>query len=84
MPGTEGAPPAAAMPLVEPSLDLALARAGDGAFVIGADSRIVLWNRSAEKILGYTSREVIGRPCCDVFVGATRTTTASATRAVTS
>ena len=57
------------MPVVEPSLDLALTRAGDGAFVIGADSRIVLWNRSAEKILGYTSREVIGRPCCDVFVG---------------
>ena len=57
------------MPLVEPSLDLALARAGDGAFVIGADTRIVLWNHSAEKILGYTSREVIGRPCCDVFVG---------------
>ena len=57
------------MPLVEPSLDLALARAGDGAFVIGADSRIVLWNRSAERILGYTPRDVIGRPCCDVFVG---------------
>jgi PAS domain S-box-containing protein len=57
------------MPLVEASLDLALARAGDGALVIGPDGRIVLWNRSAEKVLGYTSREVIGRPCCDVFVG---------------
>ena len=57
------------MPVVEPNLDLALARTGDGACVIGADGRIVLWNRSAERILGYTPRDVIGRPCCDVFVG---------------
>ncbi len=46
-----------------------LERAGDGAFVIGADGRIVLWNRAAERILGYPAREVLGRPCCDVFVG---------------
>lgn len=46
-----------------------LERAGDGAFVIGADGRIALWNRAAERILGYPAREVLGRPCCDVFVG---------------
>jgi PAS domain S-box-containing protein len=46
-----------------------LQRAGDGAFVIGADGRIALWNRAAERILGYTDRDVLGRPCCDVFVG---------------
>lgn len=46
-----------------------LERAGDGAFAIGADGRIVLWNRAAERVLGYTSRDVVGRPCCDVFVG---------------
>jgi PAS domain S-box-containing protein len=50
-------------------LDQTLARTGDGAFVIGADGRIVLWNRAAEKILGHTARETIGRPCCEVFVG---------------
>ena len=50
---------------LRPTLD----RAGDGAFVIGADGRIVLWNRAAERILGYTARQVTGRPCCDVFVG---------------
>jgi PAS domain S-box-containing protein len=50
-------------------LDQTLARSGDGAFVIAADGRIVLWNRAAEKILGHTAREAIGRPCCEVFVG---------------
>jgi PAS domain S-box-containing protein len=53
----------------ETSFDQALGRAGDGAFVITADGRIVLWNRTAEKILGYTAREALGRPCCELFVG---------------
>lgn len=56
-------------PLGDTGLDQALARAGDGAFAIGADGRIVLWNRAAERLLGYEAREVMGRPCCDVFVG---------------
>jgi PAS domain S-box-containing protein len=56
--------------VIEPNgLDAALARTADGAFVIGPDGVIVLWNRAAERILGYTAREVIGRPCCDLFVG---------------
>jgi PAS domain S-box-containing protein len=50
-------------------LEQTLARSGDGAFVIGPDGRIVLWNRAAEKIIGHTAREAIGRPCCEVFVG---------------
>ena len=50
------------------SLDQTLARAGDGVFAV-RDGRIVLWNRAAEKILGYAAREVVSRPCCDVFVG---------------
>lgn len=54
---------------VEATLDQALNRAGDGAFVIGGDGRIVLWNRAAERILGYAAREVLGRQCCDVLVG---------------
>jgi len=60
---------AAVIPHEESGLDQALARTGDGAFVITGDGRIVLWNRSAEKILGYAAREAIGRSCCDVFVG---------------
>lgn len=47
----------------------ALARAGDGAFVVGADGRIAFWNRAAERILGYAEREVVGRPCCELFAG---------------
>jgi PAS domain S-box-containing protein len=47
----------------------ALARAGDGAFVIDAEGRIRSWNRSAERLLGYAAREVVGRPCCEVFTG---------------
>lgn len=50
-------------------LDAALARAGDGVFAVGPDGRIVLWNRAAERLLGYTARETLGKPCCDVFAG---------------
>jgi PAS domain S-box-containing protein len=46
-----------------------LARTGDGCFVIDADGRIAFWNRAAEKILGWPSTAVVGRRCCDVFVG---------------
>ncbi|HEU5193092.1 MAG TPA: LuxR C-terminal-related transcriptional regulator [Methylomirabilota bacterium] len=50
-------------------IERALAGAGDGAFVIGEDLRIRSWNRAAEVLLGYTTRDVVGRPCCDVFNG---------------
>jgi PAS domain S-box-containing protein len=50
-------------------LDDAFAHAADGVFAIGPDGRIALWNRAAEKMLGHSAREVIGRPCCDLFVG---------------
>ena len=57
-------------PRVERSgLEDALAGAGDGAFVIGDDLRIRAWNHAAERLLGYTAREVVGRRCCDVFDG---------------
>jgi PAS domain S-box-containing protein len=53
----------------ERGLEQILARAGDGAFAVGPEGRVVLWNRVAEKILGWSAREIMGRPCCDVFVG---------------
>jgi len=42
-------------------LDRSLAHAGDGAFAIGADGRIVLWNRAAEEITGVPATEALGR-----------------------
>jgi PAS domain S-box-containing protein len=50
-------------------LSQALARAADGAFAIGPDGRVVLWNRAAERILGWSAKEVVGRSCCEVLVG---------------
>jgi PAS domain S-box-containing protein len=50
-------------------LDQALARAGDGVFVIGQDGKVVLWNRAAERILGHSAREAVGRPCAEIFGG---------------
>ena len=51
------------------ALDQALARAGDGAFAIGPDGRVAVWNRAAERILGWSAKEVVGRPCCEVLAG---------------
>jgi PAS domain S-box-containing protein len=72
--GMGAVPLAAAMPrlngpLASGDLDRALERAGDGAFVIGGDGCIVLWNRAAQKILGYSARDVLGKPCCEIFAG---------------
>ena len=53
----------------ENGLDQALAGSGDGVLAVATDGRVVQWNRAAEKILGYTAREAIGRPCCDLFMG---------------
>ena len=50
-------------------LEHALSRIGDGVCGIGGDGRIVMWNASAERILGLSRREAIGRPCCEVFAG---------------
>ncbi|MBI1851902.1 MAG: PAS domain-containing protein [Planctomycetes bacterium] len=47
----------------------ALVNAGDGAFVVSRDGRIVLWNRTAERILGWTRADAVGKACCDVIRG---------------
>ena len=58
-----------AVPRVPDPLADALDRAGDGAFVIDANGRITAWNRAATRMLGFTARDVVGRPCCEVFEG---------------
>ena len=50
-------------------LDKLLSNTADGACAVTPGGRIILWNRAAEKLLGYSARDVIGKPCCDVFVG---------------
>jgi PAS domain S-box-containing protein len=60
---------AGASALALDGLDHVLSRAGDGVCAVDGDGRIVLWNRAAERILGYPARDVLGKPCCDVFGG---------------
>lgn len=50
-------------------LDRLLTNTADGVCAVTSDGKITLWNRAAEKILGHSAREVIGRPCCEVFAG---------------
>jgi PAS domain S-box-containing protein len=56
-------------PIETNGLEDALAGTGDGAVIIGNDGRVTFWNAAAERILGHASGEVLGRPCCEVFVG---------------
>ena len=48
-----------------------LARADFGVYAMSLDQRIVFWNRSAERILGYSANEVVGRHCYEVVAGIT-------------
>ena len=47
----------------------ALGNAGDGAFVIDEDLRIVYWNRAAEVLLGFDGEDVIGQFCYQLLRG---------------
>jgi PAS domain S-box-containing protein len=42
---------------------------GDGAWAVDADQRIILWNKRAEELLGYTSQEALGKLCYELLVG---------------
>lgn len=37
----------------------------DGLYIVDENRKIVLWNRAAERISGFSSEEVLGRPCSD-------------------
>jgi len=38
-----------------------------GIFTIDSEGSITSFNRKAEELTGYSSEEVIGHPCCDIF-----------------
>ena len=50
-----------------------LALSPDPVFITDRHNRIVFWNQSAERILGFSAAEVVGKPCaarlegCDAF-----------------
>ncbi len=53
-----------------PTDSLALfARTGDGVWAVDANCRIVLWNRAAEELLGYTADQALGQRCHDLLRG---------------
>ena len=47
----------------------ALSRSPDPVFVTNRHTRIVSWNGSAERLLGFTAEEALGMPCAAVLQG---------------
>ena len=50
------------------NLNVLLELTADGVCGLNEGGKIALWTRSAEKILGYSARDVMGRLSCEVFV----------------
>jgi len=51
------------------ALGQTLARAVDGAFALAPDGQVVIWNWMAEKILGWTAKDMIGRRADEALGG---------------
>ena len=45
-------------------------RSNDAVVATDENGRIVIWNRAAERLLGYRADQVLGRPCSEVLAGA--------------
>lgn len=48
-----------------------LHRIADGAMLVNEDGNVILWNKAADRLLGFRSEDLIGRPCRDVLCGET-------------
>ena len=46
-----------------------ISNTADGGFAVDEDQRIVHWNEGAEKILGYSAKDMLGRFCFEVMKG---------------
>ena len=46
-----------------------VASTADAAFGTDEEGRIVIWNKAAERLLGYGAAGILGRPCHDVLCG---------------
>ncbi len=44
---------------------------GDGAFALDLEQNIILWNHTAEKMLGYSAQEALGQKCWQLLRGTT-------------
>lgn len=53
---------------VERELDRIFASLGHGMYVVDEERRVLLWNKAAESILGWSEEEALGRSCRD-FIG---------------
>ncbi|MGE3151285.1 MAG: LuxR C-terminal-related transcriptional regulator [Nitrospiraceae bacterium] len=48
-----------------------VSRTADGAMLVDEDGNVILWNKAAERLLGFRAQDVIGRPCREVLCGET-------------
>jgi len=55
--------------LTLPEITKLISGTADGMFVIDPNGKILAWNASASKILGYSAEEVIGKPCYEIISG---------------
>ena len=51
------------------NLSQIFSQTADGAFVVDQNQRILYWNQAAQDLLGYTTDEVVGRPCYEIMQG---------------
>jgi PAS domain S-box-containing protein len=54
-----------------PDLLAQLVEGKDGAYAVDGDQRIVFWNREAERLLGYTADDLLGKKCYEFLSGVT-------------
>lgn len=59
--------------LMTSSLAEIFANAADGVLGVDQNHTITLWNKAAERLVGFTAAEVLGKPCSDVWAVRNRT-----------